>query len=135
VLRRWHVPTVTEDGVFSLWVFAVPWQKTAARRRFSQDPEGDRQQEKILETVNDNKRAAVLAVSRWIRRIYVDTDEQRQLKIREAEGAALQARQPIDPGFSAEEWVYPAYGPNVIEDRHHDVVKALRGVLDDEPAR
>jgi hypothetical protein len=110
---------------------AVPAPKTPTRRRFAQDPAAERRQEEIFKTMDKNKNAAVKATWQWIRRVYVKYNEDRQLHIHEAGGAAWKTRIPTDPQLSAEDWVYPAYGENIVEDLNHDVSKALRGILDE----
>jgi len=131
--RRYHIPCVTEDGAYTVWIMAVPWpRKTAVSHRFRKDDAQAREQTQILQSMRENKDAAVLATHTWIRREFDQTLPDRQFRIIPAEGKKWQNRQPQNPGFDAETWVYGCYGNNIIDSLDHDVVKALRGLLDED---
>jgi hypothetical protein len=131
--RRYHIPCVTEDGVCTVWVMAVPFQrKPSTSKRFRKDDAREREQTQILKTMRDNRDAAILATRIWIRREFDQTLPDRQYRIHEAEGKAWIDRKPDDPGFDAETWVFGCYGANIIDSFNHDVIKALRGLLDEE---
>jgi hypothetical protein len=132
VLKRYHLPCVTEDDVYVLWVMAVSEpQKPQQRRRFTKDAAQEQEQKAILTMMQQNKDAAIAAVHGWIRRQSSTTDRGRTIKAIPPKGQSWQTRQPIDPGFDAETWVYGAYGDNVIADENHDALLALRGELDE----
>jgi hypothetical protein len=132
VLKRYHLPCVTEDDVYTLWIMAVSEpQKPQQRRRFAKDAAQEQEQKAIFTMMQQNKDAAIAAVHGWIRRKSSTTDRGRTINAISPNGQSWQARQPIDPGFDAETWVYSAYGDNVITDENHDVLLALRGELDE----
>jgi hypothetical protein len=119
--------------VCTLWIMAVPSpRKTTTSRRFRNDDAREREQTQILKSMRDNKDAAILATYTWIRREFDQTLPDRQFRIIPAEGKKWQDRKPEDPGFDAETWVYGCYGSNIVDSLNHDVVKALRGLLDEE---
>jgi hypothetical protein len=131
ILKRYHLPCVTEDDVYVLWVMAVSEpQRPQHRRRFAKDAAQEQEQKAILTMMQQNKDAAIAAVHGWIRRQSSTTDRGRTIKAIPPKGPSWQTRQPVDPGFDAETWVYSAYGDNVITDENHDALLALRGELD-----
>jgi hypothetical protein len=132
--RRWHIPCVTEDDVCTVWIMAVPFQRRGTSTRFKKDDARERAQTQILASMRDNHCTAVRATYEWIRREFDDTDVDQQYRVIPAEGKRWQTRDPVNPGFDAETWVYGCYGNNVITSLDHDVIKALRGLLDEEEA-
>jgi hypothetical protein len=131
--RRYHIPCVTEDGVCTVWVMAVPFQrKTPASKRFRKDDAKEREQTQILKSMKDNRDAAIEATHTWIRREFDQTLPDRQYRVIPAEGKGWVNRKPEDPGFDAETWVFGCYGNNIVDTFDHDVIKALRGLLDEE---
>jgi hypothetical protein len=132
ILKRYLIPCVTEDDVCVLWTMAaVEPQRSQQRRRFAKDAAQEQEQKAIFSMMEQNKAAAIAAVHGWIRRQSSTTDRGRTIDIIPPQGKSWQTRQPLNPAFDAETWVYGAYGANVITDDTHDVLRALRGELDE----